>query len=61
MRVNEPVTQCDMGMADGCEIISTTNLKGAITSANTDFIHMSGFSWEELEYTDKRAKKNSDI
>jgi len=61
MRVNEPVTQCDMGMADGCEIISTTNLKGAITSANTDFIHMSGFSWEELENKNHNIIRHPDV
>jgi len=61
MRVNEPVTQCDMGMADGCEIISTTNLKGAITSANTDFIHMSGFSWGELENKNHNIIRYPDV
>ena len=38
MRVNEPVTQRDMGMNNETEIISTTNLKGILTSANDDFI-----------------------
>jgi len=47
MRVNEPVTQRDMGMRSDCVIISTTNLKGALTSVNEDFIRMSGFTWDE--------------
>jgi len=46
--MNEPVTQRDMGMSADTEIISTTDLKGIITSANDDFIRMSGFTWEEL-------------
>lgn len=49
MRINEPVTQRDIGMGNDTEIISTTNLKGALTSANEDFIRMSGFTWDELD------------
>lgn len=61
MRINEPVTQRDMGMADDCEIISTTSLKGIITSANDDFIHMSGFSWEELENKNHNIIRHPDV
>ncbi len=44
MRINEPVTQRDMGMNKDRPIISTTNLKGVLTSANKDFIRMSGYT-----------------
>ena len=61
MRINEPVTQRDMGMDNGCEIISTTNLKGAITSANEDFIRMSGYTWEELENKNHNIIRHPDV
>ena len=61
MRINEPVTQRDMGMNNDCEIISTTNLKGILTSANDDFIHMSGFSWEELENKNHNIIRHPDV
>jgi len=48
MRINEPVTKRDMGMGNETEIISTTDLKGILTTANDDFIRMSGFTWDEL-------------
>lgn len=48
MRINEPVTQRDMGMNKDRPIISTTNLKGVLTSANKDFIRMSGYTWGGL-------------
>lgn len=61
MRVNEPVTQRDMGMNNDCVIISTTNLKGVLTSVNEDFIHMSGFSWEELENKNHNIIRHPDV
>lgn len=61
MRINEPVTQRDMGMNNDCEIISTTNLKGVLTSANEDFIRMSGFTWEELENKNHNIIRHPDV
>lgn len=61
MRLNEPVTQRDMGMNNDCEIISTTNMKGALTSANEDFIRMSGFTWEELENKNHNIIRHPDV
>ncbi|TXI18961.1 MAG: PAS domain-containing methyl-accepting chemotaxis protein [Nitrosomonas sp.] len=61
MRINEPVTQRDMGMNNDCEIISTTNLKGILTSANEDFIRMSGFTWEELENKNHNIIRHPDV
>jgi len=61
MRVNEPVTQRDMGMNNDCVIISTTNLKGVLTSANEDFIKMSGYSWEELENKNHNIIRHPDV
>lgn len=61
MRINEPVTQRDMGMNNDCEIISTTNLKGALTSVNEDFIRMSGYTWEELENKNHNIIRHPDV
>lgn len=61
MRINEPVTQRDMGMNNDCVIISTTNMKGALTSVNEDFIRMSGFTWEELENKNHNIIRHPDV
>jgi len=48
MKVNVPVTQKEIALADDCIILSTTDAKGQITYVNNDFIRYSGFSEEEL-------------
>ncbi|WP_457671496.1 methyl-accepting chemotaxis protein [Thiolapillus sp.] len=48
MKINEPVTDKEIVMEDGQFIVSTTDLKGIITSINRDFIKISGFTSEEL-------------
>lgn len=48
MRVNMPVTDHEVVLADDSMIVSTTDLKGRITYANRDFIRISGFKESEL-------------
>ncbi|NOY63341.1 MAG: methyl-accepting chemotaxis protein [Gammaproteobacteria bacterium] len=48
MKLNHPVTNVEEGYADDAVILSTTNLKGAITFVNKDFIDISGFTEDEL-------------
>lgn len=48
MRVNQPVTQTEAFVQEGAFLVSTTDTKGIITSANDEFIRLSGFSREEL-------------
>lgn len=48
MKVNMPVTGVEQPIPDGSIVISTTNLKGVITSANADFLQISGFTQDEL-------------
>ena len=48
MKINEPVTQNEVKLSEKSVIISTTDLKGAITSANDEFIKISGFTEEEI-------------
>jgi len=47
MKINQPVTQVEKSYGNAVEIISTTDLKGILRTANEDFIAMSGFEWEE--------------
>ncbi len=48
MKINHPVTGRENVFSDKLNILSTTNLKGIITSVNDDFCQVSGFSEEEL-------------
>ena len=48
MKKNLPVTQIEESYSASANILSTTNLKGAITYVNPDFIAISGFTREEL-------------
>ena len=48
MKINHPVTNHEAQMREGGVIVSRTNLKGAITYVNQDFIDISGFAEVEL-------------
>jgi len=48
MRNNQPVTQVEVPLREGTFIVSTTDLKGRITSVNEEFLRISGFHEEEL-------------
>ena len=48
MKKNLPVTDKQHLFDDSTRIVSTTDLKGAITYANKDFITVSGFSEAEI-------------
>ena len=48
MKINHPVTNREREVHDSHNILSTTNLKGAITYVNPDFLEISGFTGEEL-------------
>lgn len=48
MKNNQPVSNIEYVIRDGTFIISRTDLKGLITSCNSDFIEASGYSEEEL-------------
>lgn len=48
MKNNQPVTQRERQLRSDSQLISTTDLKGVVTSANTAFIEISGFSEAEL-------------
>ncbi|MBZ8141530.1 chemotaxis protein [Rubrivivax gelatinosus] len=48
MRVNQPVTQREVEMAEGSVLVSTTDAKGRITHCNNAFVRISGFDYDEL-------------
>jgi aerotaxis receptor len=48
MKLNHPVTQREFDYPSNYNILSTTNLKGAITYINQDFLSVAGFSTDEL-------------
>ncbi|KPJ90602.1 MAG: hypothetical protein AMJ55_13315, partial [Gammaproteobacteria bacterium SG8_15] len=48
MKINLPITNKEVALADDCIILSTTDAKGQITYINDEFIKYSGFSEEEL-------------
>lgn len=48
MKKNLPVTQVEEHYASTANILSTTDLKGAITYVNNDFVDISGFDKSEL-------------
>ena len=48
MRTNLPVIDQEFTLAKGETLVSTTDLKGRITYCNASFVHVSGYSREEL-------------
>jgi len=48
MKINNPVTSNEQSMRDGSILVSTTDLKGIITSVSDDFVEISGFTRAEL-------------
>ena len=48
MKINLPVTNLEQDYKDSAILISKTDLKGVITSANADFIQISGYNENEL-------------
>lgn len=48
MRNNQPVTQTEHEVQEGAFLVSTTDTKGIITSANVEFVRLSGFTEQEL-------------
>ncbi len=48
MKVNMPVTDNEVHFSENETLVSKTDLKGAITYVNKEFIHISGFTEDEL-------------
>lgn len=48
MKKNLPITDNEVSFDSSCAIVSTTDLKGALTYINQDFLDISGFTSDEL-------------
>ena len=61
MKNNQPVTQRETVIPEGETLVSKTDLKGIITSANDIFIKIAGFSQEELYGHNHNVVRHPDI
>ncbi len=60
MKINTPITGHELDYGDA-EIISTTNLKGILKTANDDFVRISGFEWSEIENKSHNVIRHPDM
>lgn len=61
MKKNLPVTQREHHYPPEQRIISSTDLKGAITHVNQAFLSISGFSTEELMHKNHNIVRHPDM
>ncbi len=61
MKNNQPVTQRETEIPAGETLVSKTNLKGIIQSANDVFIKISGFTQEELYNHNHNVVRHPDV
>jgi len=61
MKINHPITNIEKTFGEDVELVSTTNLKGAITYANKEFIDVCGFSNEELLKKSHNIVRHPDV
>ncbi|WP_293268600.1 PAS domain-containing methyl-accepting chemotaxis protein [Neptunomonas sp.] len=61
MKVNMPVTQREVKLKEDQTIISMTDLKGAITYVNNDFLDISGFEENELVGVNHNVVRHPDM
>ncbi len=61
MKKNFPITGNEVSFADSANILSTTDLKGAITYVNDDFIAISGFTLDELMHKNHNVVRHPEM
>lgn len=61
MKINHPVTNHEVSYPESYNILSTTDLKGAITYCNADFVEVSGFTLDELEGRNHNIVRHPDM
>lgn len=61
MKINLPVTGRAVNVSSNAKILSTTDLKGAVSYANQDFIDISGFAHSELIGKNHNMVRHPDI
>ncbi len=61
MKINLPVTGVERLIEPGAVLVSSTDLKGAVTSANPTFVGICGFSREELVGNNHNIVRHPDM
>jgi len=61
MKINTPVTNTEVEYPEDYNLLSTTDLKGAITYCSEDFIKVSGFSEQELTGFNHNVVRHPDM
>jgi len=61
MKKNLSITNYEVTFSENDEIISTTDLKGAITSYNETFLNISGFTAQELDGVNHNVVRHPDM
>ena len=61
MKTNLPITDKENNYSDDIHIVSSTDLKGVITSVNDDFLQVSGFSIDELLHKSHNVVRHPDM
>ena len=61
MQLNLPVTQQENDWDDSTMIVSATDTRGYITHCNDTFVHVSGYSLEELVGANHNILRHPDV
>ncbi len=61
MKKNFPITGHEVNYTDSANILSTTDLKGAITYVNDDFVNISGFTLDELMHKNHNVVRHPEM
>jgi PAS domain S-box-containing protein len=61
MKINQPVTQNEVHFSERDKLVSTTNLKGIITSVSPAFVSISGFTEQELVGNSHNVVRHPDM
>ncbi|WP_051559909.1 PAS domain S-box protein [Marinobacterium jannaschii] len=61
MKINMPVTDQEVRLQEGQELVTKTDLKGVITYANPAFVEVSGFSEDELVGSNHNLVRHPDM
>lgn len=61
MKINMPITDTEVEMKDGSMLVSKTDLKGAFTYCNQNFIDISGYSMSEMQGKSHNMVRHPDM
>ena len=61
MKKNLPISNVELNYSDNANILSTTDLKGAISYFNKDFLDISGFEVDELTHKNHNVVRHPEM